>query len=480
MELTGTGPAYLRLYRGLRDAILGGRLARGAALPSTRQLSGSLALSRNTVLRAYEQLIAEGFAMARRGGGTFVVDQIVGEPLLAPLGHAPIQLGAQGRRIETAVMQNLFVEIGTLAPVRYDFLFGVPDASLFPIQDWRTTVSRCIDRASKRTLGYDHPSGVMRLRELVAAHIVKHHGVRCHADQVAIVNGAQQAFDLLARILLEPGDAVLLEDPCYPAIRTTLQAAGARIVAAPVDTDGVDVEAADRDLRDQCRLAYVTPAHQFPTGAVMSAPRRRALLAWAARVGAVVIEDDYDGDYRHIGAPTQALQGMDVERIVHVGTFSKSFFPALRMAYVVLPASLVMPFATAKWIADWSSSALIQHALADFIEGGHFTRHLKRSSVIYARRRRTLLAMIKRELGDRAIVTGGDAGMHVVLWLPELALDAVPSLVTRARSLGVGVYPVSAFYSQPPPTAGLVLGYSGLSEPQIAEGIALLASTIRA
>jgi GntR family transcriptional regulator/MocR family aminotransferase len=192
------------------------------------------------------------------------------------------------------------------------------------------------------------------------------------------------------------------------------------------------------------------------------------------------IEDDYDGDYRHIGKPTQALQGLDTERVVHVGTFSKSLFPALRMAYVVLPASLVWPFATAKWIADWSSSALLQHALADFIERGFFTRHLKRSSAVYARRRRALLGAIKRELGDAAIVAGGDAGMHVVLWLPDVAVDALPALVVRARRLGVGAYSVSAFYEQAPPRAGLVLGYSGLSEQQIGEAVVLLAKAIRA
>jgi GntR family transcriptional regulator/MocR family aminotransferase len=481
VPLVGTGPAYLRLFRGLRDAILGGRLAAGAALPSTRQLAGSLELSRNTVLRAYEQLIAEGLATARHGGGTFVAEQIVGVEPVAPVGdQRPIRISAEGQRTEAAVMQTLFVEISKLTPVPYDFLFGVPDASLFPIQDWRATVSRCIDRASKRSLAYDHPMGVMRLRELVAAHIVKHRGVRCHADHIAIVSGAQQAFDLLARVLLDPGDLVLVEDPCYPAIRAILQSVGACIVNAPVDAEGIDLEAVDRELRDRCRLVYVTPSHQFPSGAVMSGPRRRALLAWAARVGAVVIEDDYDGDYRHIGKPTQAIQGLDTARVVHVGTFSKSLFPSLRMAYLVLPSSLVMAFAAAKWIADWSSSALLQHALADFMERGYFTRHLKRSSAVYARRRIALLAAIKRELGNRAIVAGGDAGMHVVLWLPELAVDALPSLVARARSLGVGAYPVSAFCERTPPSAGLVLGYSGLSEQQIGEGIALLASAIRA
>lgn len=433
------------------------------------------------MLRAYEQLIADGFAAARHGGGTFVAEQIAGEqPEVPVVDHRSIQVSAQGRRIETAVLQNPIVEIGALAPVPYDFLFGVPDPSLFPIQDWRATVSRCIDRASKRTLGYDHPLGVLRLRELVAAHIAKHHGVRCHADQIAIVNGAQQAFDLLARVLLEPGDPVLVEDPGYPVIRTLLQAVGARAVIAPVDDQGIDLEAADRELLDRCRLAYVTPSHQFPSGAVMSQPRRDALLAWAARVGAVVIEDDYDGDYRHIGKPTLALQGLDPVRVVHVGTFSKSLFPSLRMAYVVLPSPLVMPFAAAKWIADWSSSALLQTALADFIEAGHFARHLKRSSAAYARRRKVLLEAIKHELGDRAVVTGGSAGMHIVLWLPEVAVDALPSLVARARGLGVGAYSVSGFYAQTPPRAGLVLGYSGLSERQIREGIALLANAIRA
>ncbi len=489
VELLGDGPTYLRVYRGLRLAIVAGRLPAGAALPSTRELATKLDLSRNTILRAYEQLIAEGFAIARPGGGTYVANDVVATTPV-PVATSPIELAAGGRRIVASMADNPFADLAGLPPVPYDFLFGVPDASLFPLHEWRKIVSRCIDRASKRTLGYDVPAGVPKLRELIAAHLVKHRGVRCDPSQIVIVAGAQQAFDLVARVLIDPGDHVLVEDPCYPAVRVAWTAAGAKVVAAPVDEEGIDLEAVGPDVRDRCKLAYVTPSHQFPGGAVMSAARRRALLDWASRTGAVIVEDDYDGDYRHAGSPIQALQGLDeAGRVVHVGTFSKSLFPSLRLAYVVPPPALVAPLTAAKWIADWSSSGLLQQALAEFIEAGHFARHLRRSGAVYARRRDALLSALERELGPDLVVTGGQAGMHVVAWLPRFEAGALLEAVARARGLGVGVYPVSAFYdpgesltrvAAVPGRAGLVLGYSGLGEPQIRAGIGLLGQALRA
>jgi GntR family transcriptional regulator/MocR family aminotransferase len=478
VALAGDGPMYLRLYRGLRDAIRAGRVPPKSVLPSTRHLADELKLSRNTVLRAYEQLIAEGFAVARHGGGTFVAEDIVSER--RPSSQVtPIALAAGGRRIVDAAAANPFAAFAGLPRVHYDFLFGVPDSTLFPIAEWRKSMSRCIDRASKRALAYDAPSGAPRLRELVAAHLIKHRGVRCDRGQVVIVGGAQQAFDLLARVLVEPGDPVLVEDPCYPAIRSILQAAGASLVPAPVDGEGIDLSLADA-RRDSCRVAYVTPSHQFPSGAVMSSARREALLAWAERTGAIVIEDDYDSDFRHAGKPIQALQGLDTTgRVVHVGTFSKSLFPSLRLGYLVAPPSLVRPLVAAKWITDWSSSLLLQNALADFIERGLFTRHLKRSSAVYARRRDALVAALDRELGSAAVVAGGQAGMHLLVWLPRVSTEELDAAIVRARDLGVGVYSVAMFYATPPPRAAIVLGYAGLPEQHIRDGIALFARALR-
>jgi GntR family transcriptional regulator/MocR family aminotransferase len=339
--------------------------------------------------------------------------------------------------------------------------------------------ARRIRRVSDRDLDYGPPAGTTALREAVAAYLQRARAVNATPDQVVIVSGSQQGLDLCARVLLDPGARVLLEEPHYPGARGVFIAAGAQIVAAPVGPDGVDVAALGRAAR-AVRLAYVTPSHQFPTGALMSLARRLALLRWADRAGAYVIEDDYDSEYRYVGRPVESLQGLDGGgRVIYVGTFSKLLFPALRLGYLGVPPPLVRAFVNAKALADTGCATLDQLALADFIRDGHFERHVRRARARNAARRAALLAAIAEHFGDRIEVCAADAGIHVLLWLRGLPAATLRPALAHAERLGVRAYPVAPCYLKPPRTAGLILGYAGLGERQIRDGIRLLAEALR-
>ncbi|MGH7899978.1 MAG: PLP-dependent aminotransferase family protein, partial [Candidatus Binatia bacterium] len=284
--------------------------------------------------------------------------------------------------------------------------------------------------------------------------------------------------DLITRVLLDRGDRVLLEEPQYAGARAAFLAAGAEVLTHPVGPEGLDVATLPRRAA-RARLAYVTPSHQFPTGVIMSAPRRLALLAWAREHRALVIEDDYDGEYRYAGRPIESLQGLDrAGRVIYLGTFSKVMFPALRLGYLVLPEELVRPFRAAKALADTGSSTLEQAALAEFMREGHFERHLHRTRRRNAARRRALLEVIATHLGARVEVSGAEAGLHVLVWLRGVSRRELPRLVERAAAVGVGVYPVTPHYSRPPNRAGLLLGYAALTEREIRRGIEQLAAVV--
>jgi GntR family transcriptional regulator / MocR family aminotransferase len=475
VELEGEGPTYLRLYRGLRSAITGGGLAPGTRLPSTRELAAELDVSRNTVLRAYEQLLAEGLASATHGG-TFVGASAPEAPASAGPSCVVVPLAPAGLRIVEAARSSLLRKLMELERVPYDFIFGIPDPTIFPLPAWRRALAHAADRASNRVLSYGDPRGDDQLRAMIVDHVTRHRGVRCTSDDVVIVGGAQQALDLAVRLLVAPGDAVLLEDPGYPTMHMLLDAAGAEMIAAPVDGDGLDLSGLSSSELSRCRVAYVTPSHQFPSGAVMSRERRDELLVWAADTGATIIEDDYDGDYRHVGPPLPALQGLAPERVLYVGTFSKSLFPSLRLGYAIVPRALREAFAAAKWVSDWSEPTLLQRAVAHLMQKGDFQRHVKRSAAVYRRRRDALVDALDTGIpGVR--VRGGDAGMHVVAWLP-VATEALPDVVAGARAVGVGVYSIAPFFIRPPPASGIVLGYSSLAEGALREGIARLAPIV--
>ena len=357
----------------------------------------------------------------------------------------------------------------------YDFRYGAPAMADLPLAAWQRCLGRRARRAPGRAYDYGHPQGSPALRAALAEYLARSRGVACSPEQMLIVNGSQQALDLSARVLLDPRDAVVIEEPCFEGARHAFELAGARLVLAPVDEEGLDPAILRREGR-HARLVYVTPSHQYPLGGVMPYPRRVALLAWAASADAWVIEDDYDSEYRYEGRPLETLKALDEgERVIYVGTFSKVMFPSLRVGYVVLPPALVEPFLRVKTLADGGSPSLEQDALADFLSEGHFERHLRRSRRHNGARRAALLEALRAQLGDAVEIAGANAGLHVVVWLRGRSSRGLSGLVREAAATGVGLYPVTPHYAEPPPRAGLLLGYAGLSERDIRAGVARLA-----
>jgi GntR family transcriptional regulator/MocR family aminotransferase len=484
VRLDGSGPAYRQIYRALRMMILAGEFAKGSRLPATRALAHELRVSRNIVLLAYRYLHAEGYVDGRTGSGTYVAPSLPDAILSAPAGRrmraeglAPPRLSALGRRLAGPPLPPT-IGRGRTA-LRYDFRYGVPVADALSFTLWRKLVAAQGRRTSREALGYGLPQGHAPLREALAEYLRRSRGVHCDPGQVVVTNGSQQALDLTARILIDPGDRVVIEEPHYPGAREAFLGAGARLIPVDVDGDGLDVGRLGRSARS-ARLVSVTPSHQFPTGAVMSLARRLALLRWADETGAYVIEDDYESEYRYERRPVEAIQGLDRRgRVIYLGTLSKVLFPALRLGYAVLPRALVAPFRSAKWLADRHTATFQQELLAQFIREGHFERHVRRARAILAGRRRVLMETIRTHLGERVRVTGTDAGLHLLLWIRGMrAGKPLEALIDRAARAGVGIYPVAPYYLTPPRQAGLVLGYAGLDESAIRAGIERLATVL--
>ena len=484
VTLDGDGPFTERLYRGLRRAILEGRVAPGARLPSTRALCAELGLSRNVVVLAFEHLLAEGYVESRKGSGTFV-SRALPDTALAPR-RARAAAGGSRPRVALSVHAERVAAVAPLpapgtpsrAGLACDFRYGLPAVADFPQALWTRLMARRAASLSVRTLGYGRSLGYGPLREAVAGYVRRARGVNATGDRVVIVNGAQQAFDLIARLLIDPGDRVVVEEPGYQAARQAWVAAGARPVAVPVDADGIEV--ARLPHRGPVRLAYVTPSHQFPLGGILPLARRLELLRWAGAVGAHVVEDDYDSEFRYEGSPVEAVQGLDLaDRVLYVGTFSKVLYPSLRIGYLVVPEHLVGPIAGLKFLTDGQTPTFEQEVLTDFITGGHFERHLRRSRARNAARRAALLEAVREALGDEVSVSGENAGLHVVLWPRGLAHAELGRVLKMALDRGVGVYPVTPYYMRPPRRAGLMLGYACLTEHEIRDGVAILADVLR-
>lgn len=476
-------PAYQRLAEAIRESILGGRFRAGERMPPTRVLANNLSLARNTILEAYEQLIAEGYLAARHGSGTYVAPDLPDRAFRAESiaarnaknGHGvPPRLSDFAQRLIAGEVPTAIDE-ETQQQAHIEFRYGTPSFEEFPIDAWRTLTKRVLDYPPKELLGYGPTEGLPQLREALARYLQRSRGVRCDASQVLIVNGSQQALDVAARVLLNPGDAVAIEDPGYRGARAVFQAVGARIVPVPCDNEGIVVDCVPEDAR----VIYVTPSHQFPTGSVMSASRRLELLAKAARTGAVIIEDDYDSEFRYEGRPLAALQGLDEGgRVIYTGTLSKVLLPALRLGYMVAPPSLQPAITGAKWLTDRHVALLYQAVLALFIDEGHFERHLRRMRKVYETRRTTMLAAFDEHFGDRATITGTESGMHVLVNIQGVS-DA-ESFMDSARRQGVGIYSARPYYlGEPPPGASFLMGYSSVSEDGIRRGIAILAGIAR-
>jgi len=465
LALDGRGTLYEQLARALKRSILEGRLRAGFRLPATRELAAELGLSRNTVLTAYELLCAERMAVSKGGSGTYVADAAIVMAVRPPVESVPPQsrYAARLRRLPPSPLHRFD------PPVRYDLQYGEPLLDLPLVTAWRRELSRAALRSALR---YPQVNGLRELREAICEYLARRRGVVCRPADVVIVNGAQQAITLLARVLLDDGDTAVLEDPRYPLAADAYRAHGAQLAAVRTDAEGLDWQALPRG---GARLVHVTPAHQFPSGVEMSLARRMALLRYAAERGCWIVEDDYDGEFRYERGAVPALRSLDVyNRVIYIGSFSKVVFPALRLGYLVCPRSLRDDIVSAKRLADLGSGAIEQAAMAAFMRGGGFDRHLRRAALELRRRRGALLGGLRRHCAAHLEVTGSHAGMHLVGWLPGWPSAQTAALVELARQRGLGLHPIDPYYERPGARSGLLLGFAGLSAKQLHAATRLL------
>jgi GntR family transcriptional regulator/MocR family aminotransferase len=475
---TGTGRG---IYRSIRSRIDTGDLRPGERLPSTRALAADLGVSRSTVVAAYEQLASEGYIETAAGARARVSPGVGSRagPGRPPAGRLPKRapaLSAYGERVRRLALPQRPVTDSR----HIEFLYGAIADDDFPKLAWRRLYNRALTRR-QHALYYGTPEGEADLRDELQGYLLRARGLSCTPDRILIVQGAQQAIELCARVLVDPGDGVVVEEPGYPMARRSFESIGARVVATPVDDQGLVTSALPCT---RSALAYVTPSHQFPLGAVMSVGRRLALLAWARRHASWIVEDDYDSEFRYGLRPVDPLQSLDTRGcVVYVGTFSKALSPQLRLGYLVLPPALVKPFRHAKQLADRHAPMLEQVVLAELIRSGAYERHLRRLRRANERRRAALVEAISTHLGDGARIEGTDSGLHVVVWIRGVPMRAEPEIVARARALGVGVWPVSPLYAERAQfrrerCAGFVLGYAGLATDEIGEGVGRFAQAI--
>jgi GntR family transcriptional regulator/MocR family aminotransferase len=471
VSLAGRGSLSASVYRQLFDAIVDGRLRPGQQLPPTRELARRLDVSRNTVALAYERLVAEGLLIGRVGAGTFVCADPINRVAAR---RAPTGAGVRPRPIWNVIPEAMSDRAVT--PV-YDFRLGTPDATLFPFAIWRRLVARQLHPAAMGRATYGEPAGHPGLRAAIARHIGISRSVRASAGDVIVTQGAQQAFDLIGRVLIEPGSCVAVEEPGYPPVRLLFQSLGARVVGVPVDEEGIDVAA----IPKAARLVYVTPSHQFPLGTPMSLSRRTALLEWAERRDAVVIEDDYDSEFRFQGRPLDPLQNLDRSgRVIYVGSFSKVMLPALRLGFLIAPSSLQPALRSAKLLTDWQGELSTQAAMARFIDQGFLARHIRKAAREYATRHASIVEAIRRDFGKWLRVVPSAAGLHVAAHVtPDASVD-VDLVVQRAEAWGVLVRTLSSFSARPPVRDGLVIGYGATPTEKINEGLSRLAKSFRA
>ncbi|SDI16083.1 transcriptional regulator, GntR family [Actinokineospora alba] len=455
VTLSGRGDLAAQIYRQLLDAVLDGRLRPGERLPPSRELAVRLSVSRNTVGVAYDRLTAEGFLVGRVGAGTFVCDRPATRSRSAR---------ASAEVLPRARWRSVPAESPSWEP-RFDFRVGVPDVDLFPWATWRRLVSASLRRSAVRSADYADPAGERVLREAVARHVGLARSVHAGPDDVVITQGAQQALDLIARVLIDPGEVVAVEEPGYLPARRLFAAHGARVVGVPVDDQGLVVA----ELPSSARVVYTTPSHQFPLGIPMSVARRAELLAWAGRRGAVVVEDDYDSEFRFSDRPLEPLQSLDGQgRVVYVGTFSKTLLPALRLGFLVAPPAVRRAVRAARQLCDWHGEVTGQLALAKFIEEGLLARHVRRAGREYGRRHARIVAVLERDFAGVARVVPSAAGLHVFAETPK-PLDA---RVAAAR--GVGVNTLEGLCEHTGGRSGFALGFGTIGYEQIEEGLARL------
>lgn len=492
----GSGlPLHRCLTDGLRGAMLDGRLRPGHRLPPSRTLARGLGIGRNTVIAAYDQLTEEGFLEARVGAGTFVSVRLPGPVIRGP--------GVRGSGVREATVAGEGKGTAAACPLpppsrlarrlldgtprvgwsrdAVPLRSAMPALETFPWDAW----ARCLSRAWRQPgdlASLAPPTGLPALQQEIAAFLAETRAVACAPDQIFVVNGAQQALALAARLLLDEGDHVLVEDPGFPGVDAALAAAGAHAHPVPVDGKGVVLP----PVLPEIRAILVTPSRAFPLGTTMSLPRRLSVLEAAARANAWIIEDDYDSDVRFDGRPEPALQGLEAaagvpesqRRVLYAGTFVRALFPSLRLGYLIVPAPLVAAARGLRLAMDGGASAVTQAALAAFMAEGHLTSHLRAMRPLYDARREALASALRRRLGDLLVPHPADGGMHLAAWLPE-GVDDV-ALAESCAAQGLAVTPLSPHYRRQPARSGLVLGYAGWPPPVLEAAVSRLAPLVEA
>jgi GntR family transcriptional regulator / MocR family aminotransferase len=477
-------PMYRQLYDWFRKAIIEGILRPGQRVPSTRGLAVELKISRIPVVNAYAQLLTEGYFETFVGAGTCVARSIPDDAGSFPTVRArkkreaqekaepsgPRRLSRRGTVLSQVPAQTWLDNLGA-------FRVSLPALDHFPLGIWSKLVARHCRRPPRGIMAYGEAMGYLPFRETIAEYLGAVRGVRCEPSQILVTTGSQQALLLCAQVLMDSKDRMLMEEPGYPGARQAFTTAGVRLIPVRLDHEGVSMDEISRRGRD-ARAVYVTPSHQYPMGMTMGATRRMLLLTWAARVGAWIIEDDYDSEYRFGSRPIASLQGLDTDgRVIYVGTFSKVMFPALRLGYMVVPPDLVSAFCAARDSADVFSSTLYQAVMTEFIREGHFARHIRRMRMLYMERRSALVDAIQTQMGGTLEVIGAEAGLHLVALLPRGTDDVAVSKHAAVR--GVSAIPLSSCCSQSPARGGLILGYGGTNLHQIHDGVGKLKLSVQ-
>lgn len=462
-------PLHRQIYEAYRAGIVARNLQPGQQIPSTRALAAELGVSRIPVLGAYTQLLAEGYFESRAGAGTFVSTSLPDQPsaerpasgsAVAPSG--PRVLSSRSAALPSRLDAPWMLGSGA-------FSVGQLAFDHFPFKTWSNLVARHAHKIRARSLNYAEPLGSMEFREAIAGYLRTARSVQCEPGQIMVVSGSQQALDISVRALLEPGSPVWIEEPGYELMRHALMLAGCRLIPVPVDADGMDVAAGIRSCAN-AGAAYVTPSHQYPLGATMSGSRRIQLLEWAHTTGAWILEDDYDSEYRYGSMPIASLQGLDRgNRVIYLGTFSKTLFPSLRLGYVVIPSDLVDRFGAVRRAMDLCPAHLYQSVLTEFIGEGHFARHIRKTRQVYAERRSALVDALHEELGSQVEILGQEAGMHLVVTLPPGLQDR--EIASHAAKGELWLWPLSSAYLGKPARQGFVLGFGSTKASQMREAV---------
>lgn len=474
-------PLYAQLHRQLREHLMSGTIAPGSTLPSSRVLAADLQLSRNTVEAAISQLCAEGFVTRRVGAGTVVTDMKDVAPFRARRANAPgapgsVRRMSAGRPVagapELLSPRGLLLSAGGRVEIDSDNRTGLcmTDVSRFPMRLWDRIVSRVSRERGATLLQSGEMQGDIRLREAISDHARLTRGLRCAPDQVLILNSTQQALDLSGRLLLSDGDVALVEEPGYRSARATFAACGARVRGVPVDAHGLQPECLAHHAG--ARMLYLTPSHHFPLGVSLPLQRRLAVLKWADENDCWILEDDYDSEFRYDGRPIAAMQGLDrADRVLYVGTFNKVLFPGIRVAYLIVPPGLANAFVNARRLVDGGAPTLVQAVLAEFLAGGHFAQHLRRSRKYYESQRDLLVHCLRTECGAAVTIGASETGLHLVAHLPTGVSDEV--LASAGTGNGLGVAPLSHYYAEAHEGVprGLLFSFGGADEAAIRSGV---------